>query len=254
MSDIPKTFDGKYYDKHYFQTPKGKKYHAANGSLQGWSYGNPTGEFLGAKSIVKAWKEVFNPKNLLEVGAGRGTFLAYAHEEAGIEALGFDFSEWAVGDGRYGQIGDTLHKCKEEWLKLHDATKPWPYKDDSFDLVVALDFFEHIYVEDLPFVLSEIRRVTKQYLFLQTAIAGDGIHRPEEKGYILTKGEPTPLGLEGSAVAGHVTVQKEAWWYDRLEHDDWMFRRDLKEFFVAVTDEDVIKNWLLNSIIVLEKL
>lgn len=73
MSDIPKTFDEKYYNKHYFQTPEGKKYHAADGSLHGWSYNNETGEFLGAGAIVKGWKEVFNPKNLLAVGAGRGS-------------------------------------------------------------------------------------------------------------------------------------------------------------------------------------
>jgi len=254
MSDIPKTFDGRYYDRHYFQTPGGKKYRVADGSLRGWSYNNETGEFFGAASIVKAWKEVFNPSNLLEVGAGRGTFIAYAREEAGIEAFGFDFSEWAVGSGRYGQIGDTLHKCKAEWIRLHDATEPWPYEDDSFDLVVALDFLEHIYEEDLEFVISEMRRVAKKYMFLQTAVAGDGINRPEEEGYLLIKGEPAPQGLEGSAVAGHVTVRKESWWYDILDHEDWMLRRDLKEHFVAVTDEATIRNWLLNSIIALEKL
>ena len=254
MSDIPKTFDWRYYDRHYFQTPGGKKYRVADGSLRGWSYNNETGEFLGARQIVNSWKEVFDPSNLLEVGAGRGTFIAYAREEAGIEAFGFDFSEWAVGAGRYGQIGDTLHKCKAEWIRLHDATEPWPYEDDSFDLVLALDFLEHIYEEDLEFVISEMRRVTKKYLFLQTAVAGDGINRPEEEGYLLNKGEPAPQGLEGSAVAGHVTVRKESWWYDRLDHEDWMLRRDLKEHFVAVTDAATIKNWLLNSILIYEKI
>ncbi len=255
MSDIPKTFDGRYYDRHYFQTPEGKKYRVADGSLRGWSYNNETGEFLGARQIVNSWKEVFDPSNLLEVGAGRGTFIAYAREEAGIEAFGFDFSEWAVGAGRYGQIGDTLHKCKAEWIRLHDATEPWPYEDDSFDLVLALDFLEHIYEEDLEFVISEMRRVTKKYMFLQTAVAGTGgLQGREEEGYLLIKGEPTPQGLEGSAVAGHVTVRKEAWWFDRLDHEDWLLRRDLKEHFVAVTGDAVIRNWLLNSIIVLEKL
>ncbi len=255
MSDIPKTFDGRYYDRHYFQTPGGKKYRVADGSLQGWSYSNETGEFFGAASIVKAWKEVFNPSNLLDVGAGRGTFIAYAREEAGIEALGFDFSEWAVGEGRYGQIGETLHKCKAEWLRLHDATDPWPYEDDSFDLVVALDFYEHIYEEDLDFVIGELYRVSSKYVFLQIAVSGTGgLQGREEKGYFFNKGEKVPEGLEGCAVAGHVTVKSKAWWLDRLEHDDWLIRRDLKEHFVAVSGEAVIRNWLLNSIIVMEKL
>ncbi len=255
MSDIPKTFDWRYYDRHYFQTPGGKKYRVADGSLRGWSYNNETGEFFGAASIVKAWKEVFNPSNLLEVGAGRGTFIAYAREEAGIEAFGFDFSEWAVGAGRYGQIGDTLHKCKAEWIRLHDATEPWPYEDDSFDLVLALDFFEHIYEDDLAFVIGELYRVSSKYVFLQTAVSGTGgLQGREETGYVLKKGEKAPVGLEGCAVAGHVTVKSEDWWINRLDHDDWLLCRDLKEHFVAVTDAAVIRNWLLNSILIYEKL
>ena len=252
MSDIPETFDGKYYDRNYFQTPEGKKYRDAEGAVHGWSYNNETGEFLGAGPIAKAWKEVFMPSKLLDVGAGRGIFIAYARD-VGIEAEGFDYSEWAVGDGRYGKIGETLHKCKAEWLRLHDAVETWPYEDSSFDLVVALDFFEHIYEDDIDFVKGELLRVASKYIFLQTAVSGTGgLQGREEGGYFLKKGEKVPEGLEGCAVAGHVTVQTERWWLDRLDHEDWMIRRDLKEHFIGVTGEDIIRNWLLNSIIVME--
>jgi len=247
MSDIPETFDGKYYDRDYFQTPAGKKYRDAGGAIHGWSYDSPNGEWLGAGPIAKAWKEVFEPRNLLDVGAGRGTFIAYAREEAGIEAVGFDYSEWAVGDGRYGQIGETIHKCKEEWLRLHDATEPWPYEDDSFDLVVVLDFYEHIYEEDLDFVIGELYRVADKYVFLQIATT-------KGEGYILKKGVEVPLVLEGNAVAGHVTVQDEAFWYDRLDHEDWMARRDMVQHFCSLVDPSIIRNWLLNSILVYERI
>jgi len=247
MSDIPKEFDGSYYNRYYFQTPKGKKYRAADGSIHGWSYESPDGEFIGAMPIAKAWKEVFEPRNLLDVGAGRGTFTAYARD-AGIEAEGFDYSEWCVSDeGRYP-------RCKADWLRLHDATELWPYEDDSFDLVVALDFFEHIYEEDLDFVIGELYRVASKYVFLQIAVSGTGgLQGRDEKGYNLRKGEIVPIGLEGCAVAGHVTVRSEAWWSDRLEHEDWMFRRDMVQHFCSITGPDVIRNWLLNSIIALEK-
>jgi len=248
MSDIPKEFDGNYYDQDYFQTPEGKKYRDAGGLTHAWSYANPTGEFLGAGPVAKAWKEVFEPRNLLDVGAGRGTFIAYARD-AGIEAEGFDYSEWAVSDeGRYP-------RCKAEWLKLHDATEPWPYEDKSSDLVVALDFFEHIYEDDIDFVKGELYRVSSKYIFLQIAVSGTGgLQGRDEGGYFLNKGEKVPDGLEGCAVAGHVTVQTEKWWLDRLEHDDWIIRRDLKEHFIGVTGEDIIRNWLLNSILVYERM
>lgn len=253
LSDVPKKFNGEYYDIDYFATPKGKKFKRPNGSIEGWSYDNPDGEWLGAGSIVESWKEVFKPKNLLDVGAGRGTFIAYAREVAGIEAVGFDYSEWAIGDGRYGQTGITLHKCKEEWLRLHDATKPWPYDDNSFDLVVALDFFEHIYEDDLPFVISEMYRVASKYIFLQIAVSGTGgLQGRNEKGYILRKGEKIPIELEGCAVAGHVTVKTENWWYEHLYNDDWIYKRDMVYHFCSLIDPRIISNWTANSIIILE--
>ena len=248
MSDIPEKFDEKYYDRDYFQTPEGKKYRDAGGSTHGWSYANPTGEFTGAESIAKAWKKVFEPRNMLDVGAGRGTFIAYARD-AGIEAEGFDFSSWAISDeGRYP-------RCKAEWLRLHDATEPWPYEDDSFDLVVALDFYEHIYEDDLDLVIAEMYRVASKYIFLQIATVGGGsgatIH---ETGYVMPKGEKIPMALEGCAVAGHVTVKSGAWWLERLDHEDWMPRRDMVQHFCSLVDPAIIHHWMLNSIIALEKL
>ena len=247
VSDIPEEFKGGYYNKDYFQTPQGKKYRDAGGSIHSWSYANPDGEFEGARQITKAWKDVFEPRNLLDVGAGRGTFIAYARD-AGIEAEGFDYSDWAVSDeGRYP-------RCKPEWLRLHDATEPWPYDDDSFDLIVALDFLEHIYEDDLEFVIGELYRIAKKWIFLQTAVSGTGgLQGRTEEGYILRKEEVVPIGLEGCAVAGHVTVKPESWWYDRLDHEDWMVRRDMVQQFCSLVDSANIHNWLLNSMIVLEK-
>ena len=245
-SDIPKTFTGKYYDKDYFQTPEGKKYQGSDGELHGWSYANETGDWEGAYHITKAWKKVFECENLLDVGAGRGTFIAYArHHE--IDAIGFDYSPWAVGEGRFA-------KCEPQWLVEHDATMVWPYVDDSVDLVVALDFFEHIYEEDLDKVIPEMFRVAEHYIFLEIAVTGSGGLQGEGMGYVFKKGEPIPEGLEGMAVAGHVTVRTEQWWLERLEHDDWIRRRDMENHFIGLCPEGVLANWVQNSIIILERM
>ena len=246
-SSIPKKFTADYYDVDYFKTPKGKKFRRPDGSLDAWSYGNESGESAGCKAIVEAWKQVFSPKTMLDVGAGRGTVVAYARQ-SGIEALGFDFSVWGVNEGRY-------HGCQADWLTVHDATQTWPYQDRQFDLVTALDLLEHIYLEDLDFVISELYRVAKKWVFLQTAVAGSGgLQGRDEKGYILKKGEPVPIELEGCAVAGHVTVRKEDWWYEKLEREEWMPRRDVVNWFISLVDPSIIRNWLLNSMIVFERL
>jgi len=248
LSDIPKNkFTKDYYDSEYFAGSKGgKTYRKANGTLEQWSYWNLEGEWLGCKPITEAWKEMFHPKNLLDVGCGRGQIVAYARD-LGIEAYGFDFSEWAVGDeGRY-------KRTKREWLEIHDATEPWPYATDSFDLVSALDFFEHIYEDDLSFVMDELYRVSKRWVFLQIAVSGTGgLQGRDESGYVLRKDEEIPMGLEGCAVAGHVTVIPEDTWIEKLERDNVFLRRDLKEYFISLVPNEVIGNWLQNSIIVLE--
>ncbi len=246
MTGSSKEFTSGYYDRLYFADLKGKAFKRPNGSIEHWGYRNPKGEFLGAKEIAEAWKTIFHPKNMLDVGAGRGTFIAYARD-VDIEAVGFDFSKWA--------IQHPYSRCKREWLKLHDATKPWPYSENSFDVVVALDFFEHIYEENVDFVIDEMYRVAKKWVFLQIATvgggSGSGLH---EKGYILKKGEPIPIEREANAVAGHVTVQPEPFWYERLEHENWMPRRDIVNWFFSLVDPAIVKNWVLNTIIVLERI
>lgn len=241
MSLPQKEFTQEYYDNGYFADPQGKSFDRGAGTIEHWGYKNPEGEFLGAKDIAEAWKTIFNPRNMLDVGCGRGVFLAYARD-AGIEAEGFDYSQWAVNN--------PYPRCKKEWLKVYDATHRWPYTDQRFDLVTALDFYEHIYYEpDLPFVISEMYRVTKKWIFLQIATV-DG---KKEKGYILKKGEPIPW-QDGRTWAGHVTVMTEEFWYEQFEDDEWMPRRDMVNWFCSLVDKNIIRNWLLNTMIVLERI
>jgi len=230
-------FNGEYYDEKYFANPCGKRFNV-NGKVETWGYRNPSGDWAGCIDVVNAWKKLFNPKTLLDVGCGRGQFVAYARE-AGIEAYGFDFSKWAVTEGRF-------YRCKPEWILLHDATKPWPFKR-SFDLLVALDFFEHIYEEDLDFVIDEMFKATGKFAFLVIATTKEG-----EKGYILKKGETVSF-KDRRTWAGHVTVCDETWWRKKLERPGWKFRDDLVKKFVESVPKATIRNWLLNSIIILQK-
>ncbi len=236
-------FDNKYYDANYFAIKGGKKFKNPGGNDGEWSYANPEGEWEGCEPIVKAWKEVFKCKNLLDVGCGRGTFCAYARA-IGIEAVGFDFSEWSCSH--------LYTHCDGSWVTCKDATKPWGYPDRSFDLVTVLDLMEHLYEEDIDKVINEMYRVARKYIFMQIATVGcdDSV----DIRYKLKKGQEIPIELEGTAVAGHVTVQDREFWVKKLKRDGWVLRDDLVLEFYKRPPINVISNWIKNTVLVLERI
>ena len=255
MSDIPKNFTADYYDQHYFSDPKGKQFRKPDGSIANWGYQNSTGEWLGCKPITEAWKDIFSLRKcntdsglckVLDVGCGRGQFVTYLRD-IGIEAWGCDYSNWA--------IQNPYPRCQKGWIIQHDATATWPYGGSAFDLVVALDLFEHIYLDDMNNIINEMYRVAKKWVFLQIATCGSGGLQGDGTGYILKKGEKVPIELESMAVAGHVTVQTRRFWVDKLikgREDKWRLRDDMVLQFIGKVPTDIISNWLKNAIIVLE--
>ena len=255
-TDIETKFDSSYYDEKYFSDPKGKQFRRIDGSIANWGYQNSTGEWLGCKPITEVWKDIFKLRKcdtdsglckVLDVGCGRGQFVTYLRD-IGVEAWGFDYSGWA--------INNPYSRCQKGWIVQHDATITWPYGDKAFDLVVALDIFEHIYLEDIDKVINEMHRVAKRWIFLQIATCGSGGLQGDEEGYVLKKGEKVPIELESMVVAGHVTIQTRQFWIDMLtkgREDKWKVRDDMVLKFISKTPNDVIANWLKNAMIVLEK-
>ena len=238
---LPSVFTGEYYDQNYFAELTGKPYRLPSGYVTHWGYRNPDGEWLGAKDVATAWKTLFEPRNMLDVCAGRGVFLAYMRD-LDVEAVGFDYSSYAVGKGRY-------KRCKPEWLTKWDVTNiPWPYEDQQFDLVICLDALEHFYEEDLPKIIMELLRVTGHWLFLQVATT-----KNRKEVYVLHKGEPVPQELETHVVAGHVNVQLPEYWYDQFDSELFLPRRDLVEWFQTLVGKETIVNWTENLIQIYER-
>lgn len=246
-------FTANYYNIDYFITLNGKKFQREDGTECSWSYANPDAEWLGCQPITVVWKYIFGldgNSKVLDVGCGRGTFIGYL-VDLGINAEGFDFSEFA--------IKNPYSRCPKERLRQHDATLVWPYKNKEFDLTIALDIFEHVYLEDINKVIKEMFRVSKKWVFLQIAgINGGSGSNIHDHGYILKRGEKIPVRLEGCAVAGHVTVQTKDWWVNRLgknmdNNNRFIFRYDLVGVFVNKVPANVIENWTKNIILILER-
>jgi SAM-dependent methyltransferase len=145
------------YNKEYYE--KIKKYETYNKGLYRW------------------YLRVKGNKSVLDVGCGNGYLVEYLRER-GIQALGLDFSEYA---------GTTT-----QYFVQHDATQGLPFDDETFDVVISSDFFEHLPEDKIDFVKNEMLRVGKKVI----ALVG-------------TKNEK----IDNT----HLTIKKKSWWKEKLK-------------------------------------
>ena len=107
-------------------------------------------EFLAQTDLIR-------PKDrILEIGCGIGT-VVYELSEKGHDIAGIDISGEAIDYGR--------KKYSDIHLEVQ-AAETLPYEDESFEVVLSFDLFEHIAAIDKH--ISEVRRVLRPggyYLF-----------------------------------------------------------------------------------------
>jgi len=107
---------------------------------------------------------------------------------------------------------------------------------------------EHVYEPDVDAVLSEMYRVTKKYAFLLVATIQNN------EGIILERGKPVPEQWEGCCVAGHVIIKEKKWWMEnKFSKFNWVERKDLLLDFCDLVEEEVLSNWMQNTMLIMEK-
>ncbi len=112
---------------------------------------------LHSEFISRIMKE--QPKKLLEVGVGRGTFIAF-FSLAGVECAGID-SDISIVD-KYKTFASSLGL--KENVRAGDAFY-MPFKDKSFDISISQGFFEHFSDEDIRALMDEQLRVAGKVFF-----------------------------------------------------------------------------------------
>ena len=98
---------------------------------------------------------------VLDVGCGKG-FLLYEMQliEPGLEIHGFDISHYGL---------DHAHPDLKANLFIHRAQDPYPFGDNSFDLVISLGTLHNLHIFELEIAVAEIERVGKQgYIMLES--------------------------------------------------------------------------------------
>lgn len=199
-----------YYDAQYFESdkygPKILEYEGKTYEKYVYKKKSKWEEWI---KISKIFKELFNPQSVLDVGCGCGSFLEWAFDVFD-SVCGVDYSSWAV----HNLINPKLR----EKIFQADARK-LPFKAGSFDLVVCSDVLEHIYVQDVDWVLGELFRVSKQWVFLHIAVSDDYKRIYGEPKEYIYSGSPEDSFLEWNVFqeGGHVTVKPELWWLEKLK-------------------------------------
>ncbi len=99
------------------------------------------------QSFLKYFKEnnISTDKEILDLGAGHGAFTKRLYE-MGYQVHACD-------------LFPEIFQFKEIECKKVDITQPFPYDDNSFDLVIAVEVSEHILDHEMFF--SEISRILK---------------------------------------------------------------------------------------------
>jgi len=114
-------------------------------------------EWEGFKPILFSLQYILDlPKNfsLLDVGCARGSLVKSARE-IGIEAYGYDFSEWCIKNA----IPEV-----SQFIYLQDILNPT--YSNTYDLVISLNTIEHFYSEDFEKAINNIIKFSKGWVFL----------------------------------------------------------------------------------------
>tara|TARA_Y100000590_G_C15351344_1_gene875304 strand:- start:87 stop:752 length:666 start_codon:yes stop_codon:yes gene_type:complete len=117
----------------------------------------------GYKYIKDRWKQVAedlienynldNNSSVLDVGCGKA-FILYEMKKIlpNLKISGFDISKYGVANAK---------EEVKDFLFTHNAKDKFPFKDNSFDLVITLACLHNLKINDLENSIKEIQRVGK---------------------------------------------------------------------------------------------
>lgn len=150
--------DASFYDEEYFT--KGTK------SGYGGQF-SPYNENLYhnvMKPLAKKLTASYHPKNALDLGCARG-YLVRALVEEGVDTQGIDVSTWAIQNCD-PSVKDRVH--------VGTMVNLSQFQDNQFQLVTALDAFEHVEKSECLQAIAEACRVSDQHIMIRVPIHDNG--------------------------------------------------------------------------------
>ncbi len=111
---------------------------------------------------------VQNGMKILDIGCGKGD-VAFFLSKKGAQVIGIDYAKDGIQLAKNELVKQSKQVQNSVSFFVQDAKK-LDFPTDTFDGVVSLDVFEHLYPEELTIVMENITRVLKKngFLFVHT--------------------------------------------------------------------------------------
>lgn len=170
------------------------------------------------------WRH-FDVDRSLDVGCAVG-FVVEALREVGVDARGFDVSQWAVDHPAAGARGHIARGDLADGLPV-TGTVP---------LVTCLETLEHLPPEAVPGAVAELRRITGSWLvatipsfgpnpngprgWFQVKVRDDRVEHYESLGPDYRGPVPEEdlyRDAQGRPIEGHLTIASYQWWTGQFE-------------------------------------
>jgi len=211
-----------YRSKYFFSEKYGfLKFKRPDGSIGEFGY-TQGGRWDFEGLLFKLIELLSWPESVLDIGAGTGGFVATCNKND-IEALGLEFSQYAIDNAILGA---------EKYLKRWDITEvPWPV-EHKYDIITAIDLFEHLFAEDVDRVIAECKKVAKKWIIAKICTAkhsGEVYTAPKLSTYEDVYKKAVEDGFEWLIISGHVNLQMNDYWREKFEDDKWRLRDDLAD-------------------------
>lgn len=223
-----------HYTKEYYGGEAGLLYTDAAGNKQ--LYHGPAHKWGAHEVIVKMMKQVLpgtgtSGPSLLDIGCGAGDFVHNARKGS-FDAYGVDISSAAIA------AADTEVR---DFLVCGDVTVPiaeWraSTQPTQFNVVTALDFWEHIFEPELDTLIAGVKSLLAPGgigFFVICTRANKG-----ERDWTVARGDVFTKENSFLLCSGHVTIRRWGWWAKRFAQHGLQIRNDIAYLFQVLRDED----------------